>query len=551
LLVVPSGASKTVTATWNSSISYPVIFADEFSITGGTQAFDTDAKASSSGAASVNGPTITPTNSAELLYACASVATSVSSAGSPWTLGSGGIDTTGNASEYDLSASSATTVNFALSSSGSWDSMAMAFYISSGATVAQASPAFYLDSEPSGSVNIGRAYDDDTGFNSIVPPIPKQFEQDCDTTSRNFDFNTACQQWMDGEQPPALPRIYGSPFDWDADATSRNVDFFLAQMQLLDQEQTALRIPPAPTMDWTADHDWQQQRNLFDLQPSTLDSDYYNPSPFSPLLAWDDHWEWSRNVDVRVVVDEDERELAWPIPAGAQLLKLGWDQDAEQFPIFDFRFAIAGVEEERSAQPFSPTADWTADYDWEHSTDTRVVEDEDERVMIWPVPIPPPLVLGFDQDGDGQRYTDIDVGVGLALPSDDSARPFAPVMDWTNEAEPQQNRDIDPFCHSDPAAAGEESALFGRPFAPTLAWDEVDWQHWIDSRVTIIDPAERDSMGLIAVAIAQTIAMAVQQMLCAPLLGLQLMSAIPLMLCQGIQDAPGAELGIEEIVNEL
>jgi hypothetical protein len=388
--------------------------------------------------------------------------------------------------------------------------MAMAFCISSGATVAQASPAFYFDSEPSGSVNIGRAYDDDTGFNSIVPPVPKQFEQDCDTTSRNFDYNTACQQWMDGEQPPPLPRIYGSPFDWNADATSRNVDFFLAQMQLLDQEQTALRIPPAPAMDWTADHDWQQQRNLFDLQPSTLDSDYYNPSPFSPLLAWDDHWEWSRNVDVRVVEDEDERELAWPIPTGAQLLKLGWDQDAEEFPIFDFRFAIAGVEEERSAQPFSPTADWTADYDWEHSTDTRVVEDEDEPVMIWPVPIPPPLVHGCDQDGDGQRYTDIDVGVGLALPSDDSARPFA----------------------------------------PTLAWDEVDWQHWIDSRVTMIDPAERDSMGLIAVAIAQTIAMAVQQMLCAPLLGLQLMSAIPLMLCQGIQDAPGAELGIEEIVNE-
>jgi hypothetical protein len=95
-----------------------------------------------------------------------------------------------------------------------------------------------------------------------------------------------------------------------------------------------------------------------------------------------------------------------------------------------------------------------------------------------------------------------------------AARPFLPVMDWTTDYDGGQ-ANPDPFCHSE---RSEESALLVRPFSPTLAWDDWDWSRSVDTRVVVQD--DMDSRSLQAIAL-QVIAMSMQQMLAAPMLGLQ------------------------------
>jgi hypothetical protein len=500
------------------------------------------ANTASGSTANASGTSVTPAQNGALIFSASQmISTAVSGPGS-------GFNLLDNESTYTLLADEYVVQTTAASISATWSNSAQAwvvqtavFYPPSGTVTMDWSSPEEMHAKAS---YVGFSYDDDTQFNSVVPPIPKQFEQDCDTTSRNFDFNCAAQQWVEGEQPPPLPRIFGNPFEWDGADIARNIDFFLAQQQLIDQEPATPQTNFAPITDWTLSADDASQKNWdVDSAADQLpDPDDKPPQNYFPTMDWTADHDWTKSCDARVVEDEDERELAWPIPAGAPLLNLGWDQDAIESRWFqgsaDPGVGSAALVDEPAARPFAPTADWTADYDWQHSTDARVVEDEDERELVWPIPIFQILNLGWDQDGLESRC----FGSAWSVDQDDSlSQPFSPVMDWTQEADCQR-----PFAS---LVGIEQSTIDDRqstiPTAPTLAWDEVDWQRWIDSRVALID--DDRSMELIAAAIAQTIAMAVQQMRCLPLLGLQLMAALPLMLSQGTQAAPAEELGLDEV----
>lgn len=130
LLSAPANATKSLTLAWTTTAGVAA-WADEFHVSGGTAAFDKDIAAGTSTAGTtINTPSISPTGAGELLFAAASAGGSISAPASGATLGvwtgSGGAITTGDMAEYDLSAGSATAVQFT-QSSGGWSAMAMAF----------------------------------------------------------------------------------------------------------------------------------------------------------------------------------------------------------------------------------------------------------------------------------------------------------------------------------------------------------------------------------------------------------------------------------------
>jgi hypothetical protein len=124
---VPANPSATVTATWTGTTgtSGVQMFIDEFANPLGA-GFDVDAEASSTtDATTITTPTITPTYPGSLLYTVAGSGGTISGVGGAWVAGGGGVQD-GDEAAYILSASAATAVNFAQSSSG-WSVMAMAF----------------------------------------------------------------------------------------------------------------------------------------------------------------------------------------------------------------------------------------------------------------------------------------------------------------------------------------------------------------------------------------------------------------------------------------
>ena len=142
LLNAPANASATINATWTNG-AYAGICADEFAASGSVT-FDKDA-AKSSGAASgttANLPSLTPTySSGELLYSGVDpgadvTAPAAGAALGSWTGAAGGIiPSYGMAAEYDLSATSATAVDYTVNTSGSaYAAMSVAFYASMGTT---------------------------------------------------------------------------------------------------------------------------------------------------------------------------------------------------------------------------------------------------------------------------------------------------------------------------------------------------------------------------------------------------------------------------------
>jgi hypothetical protein len=142
LINAPANATKTINATW-TGVSAGDIWADEFSLTGGTSSFDKDVTAATGNTGTtVNTPTITPAGSGELLYSVAGDGGNITSpaAGATqgvWT-GSGGGISNGNATEYVLSSGTgAIAPNYTQSPSGStWACMSMAFtFTASGGAV--------------------------------------------------------------------------------------------------------------------------------------------------------------------------------------------------------------------------------------------------------------------------------------------------------------------------------------------------------------------------------------------------------------------------------
>ncbi len=665
--------------------------------------------------ANASGTSVTPAQNGALIFSSSQMDSSgVSGAGSGFSL----LDNEGTntllADEYEIQATAASISATWSNSAQAWVVQTAVFYPPSGTVTMDWTSPEELHAKAGSS---GFYYDGDPDVAGQALHAMQQFPgrlyggaREIDETSRNFDCNVATQQPGYDELSPPLPEIFGNPFEWDGADISRNIDQFLAQQQLLDSiDQAPQNFYPAmdwtppedgatkdcsfrvvedesaereahafsPTMDWTTDYDWHLPSGALATEELKRDSgvvedeDYYNPAPYFSLFGWDEV-DWQHSIDTRVVEDEDERELAWPIPAAAQLLNLGWDQDASESRWFDTR--VVTDQDELAARPFAPTADWTTDYDWQYSTDTRVVEDEDEHEIAWPIPIVQQILSLWDQDGqesrwfgsawsidqdesmpqpylplfgwdeiDWQRSTDTRVvedenDALAALPYypfqfPDSDEPdqrwfhtrvvedederviqkptpilIVPTMDWTQEAEYQRWLDtwvvededapaarqfapalaIDdadwvqvssfqfpvssfqaedrnnlwPLVVPPPVLLGydqdsEVQRWFGtwvvedesdvreaRPFHPTVGYDDWDWSKNLDIWVIVQeDMAERSMITIFP----QIIAMAVQQMLCSPLLGLQMMAALPLMLCQGAQAAPGEELGLEEV----
>ena len=133
LLSAPSNASATINISWTGG-GLMEAWIDIFNYTQ-TCFFDKDANGfSATNHTTINSPSITPTNANSLLYACAAAGGTITHpiAGATlgsWT-GSGGAITQGDMAEYDLSACSATAVDFT-QTTGNWSSLAMAFYTSS------------------------------------------------------------------------------------------------------------------------------------------------------------------------------------------------------------------------------------------------------------------------------------------------------------------------------------------------------------------------------------------------------------------------------------
>ena len=131
ILSAAANASKTITATFSSygASGAAAIFCDDITVTGGTVSLDSDTPGSGSGTA-VSSPTVTVNGTGDFLYSGAAIAHEITSANLPWTLGGDGVDSvTFSASEYDLSASANTAVNYTQNQTGLWDAMAASFLL--------------------------------------------------------------------------------------------------------------------------------------------------------------------------------------------------------------------------------------------------------------------------------------------------------------------------------------------------------------------------------------------------------------------------------------
>lgn len=123
----PANASKSIVATYTDPGASGAVelLADDFTVSGGTSAFDLDVAGNSTIAGTtINTPTVTRTGTGELLYCYAAPQSSITSVNTPWTQGDIGTD--GTASGYILSASADTAVAMTCVS-GEWDSIGASF----------------------------------------------------------------------------------------------------------------------------------------------------------------------------------------------------------------------------------------------------------------------------------------------------------------------------------------------------------------------------------------------------------------------------------------
>jgi hypothetical protein len=132
--IAGSSANPTVTASWGSGACTACsITVMSFPVVGGSATFDTDAIGAGTGPISL--PAVTPAGSSELLIgACADSGGCGAVTGS-WVASPTGLGSFLEAAEYSLAGSAATTVGFAGSvGSAAWDTIGMAFKLSTGGT---------------------------------------------------------------------------------------------------------------------------------------------------------------------------------------------------------------------------------------------------------------------------------------------------------------------------------------------------------------------------------------------------------------------------------
>lgn len=141
-LSAPANANKTIVASWTTS-SFCQLYADQFHSTVTPVAYDKSSTGAgtASGGGAVATPSLTPTNASELLYSAMSTG-GYGGGPSPTAGGTQGVwtGTTGGPlngvfiSEYDLSASVATAVDYVIAASTAYSGVTVAF--SAGASTA-------------------------------------------------------------------------------------------------------------------------------------------------------------------------------------------------------------------------------------------------------------------------------------------------------------------------------------------------------------------------------------------------------------------------------
>lgn len=121
---------KTITATFTRTTGAGgsvAISIDEFAVSGGTAAFDTDVAGNGASGTAVNTPTVTVTGSNELTYSTAiGGAAAITAVNSPWTpvYANGAM---GEAVGYILSRTGNVAVAMTAGASSDWDAMGMSF----------------------------------------------------------------------------------------------------------------------------------------------------------------------------------------------------------------------------------------------------------------------------------------------------------------------------------------------------------------------------------------------------------------------------------------
>jgi hypothetical protein len=126
-LVAPSSVTTAVTFTFSTSISTAYCCVEHFSPNGGVVAFDKDSAAANQSGTTINGPSLTPSQSGELLYTFAYSSQLPTAAGSGWS----NTNNTRSGIVFDeymaSSGSTATTPGSLSGVSSGWYAMMLAF----------------------------------------------------------------------------------------------------------------------------------------------------------------------------------------------------------------------------------------------------------------------------------------------------------------------------------------------------------------------------------------------------------------------------------------
>ena len=281
--------------------------------------------------------------------------------------------------------------------------------------------------------------------------------------------------WVVTDEDSRESRPFIPTMDWSLsleDASQKWSDY-----RVVEDEDVPASAAFSPTMDWTQTNDDGSQKWLGWWV--VVDEDAPAARPFFPTMDWTADYDHELSRDTRVVEDEDERVIPWPIP-----VLIPPDMDFSQvYPeAYWFDYRIVEDEDSPAARPFIVTADWnqTNDDATQHWTDAWTVEDED-------APAARPFFVTTDWTADYDHELSRDVRV---VEDEDAPapQPFSPTADWTQSNDDSSQRWTGWWVVED------EDVPAARPFAVISDWT-ADYDHawWRDTRV-VEDEDEREML---------------------------------------------------------
>lgn len=213
--------------------------------------------------------------------------------------------------------------------------------------------------------------------------------------------------------------------------------------------------------------------------------------PAIPTWAWDEYVEGQRDRTVRVIVDEDERVLAFPIPPNPPPILL--DVSVEDFFLYNQnRYQTFNYDYEDFWNPvLISTINFFDDFEPDYSNvsvqrfQAPFFSFEDEGPQIYPVPIQIGFLNAQFDDWDWNQYFSKYLGQGTS--EEDVGFPpifsFFVVSDddfqgsnWSNLVFVLQDLSYEDFS---------SIADFPPPPVPNQEFnEEVSWQHYLETRLS-------------------------------------------------------------------